>query len=170
MKASTLNSARLCLRAPRTEDCDALLHGYINQPVYCYHHSSHPLTLTQIHKYIQHSLQDDSSLLWLITLADGNIIGEVQLQFYKHNESAELWYSMDANYQNQGYMTEALSSVCDYALQKLNVRRLQAACIKENIASKRILQKCGFQYEGCLRAYLHLNDGYHDMELYSILP
>ena len=115
-------------------------------------------------------MQDESSLLWLITLTDDRIIGEVQLQFYKHNDSAELWYSMDANYQNQGYMTEALSVVCEYALRELNVRRLQAACIKENAASKRVLLKCGFQYEGCLRSYLRLSDGYHDMALYSILP
>jgi len=169
----TLNTARLCLRPPQKNDYIDLFHGYINQLGHCYHHNCNALTPPQLQKRMERILkqmEDGSALLWLITLPDGNIIGEVQLQFYSHNDSAEVWYSMDERYQNQGYMTEALSAVRDYALQELNIRRLQAACTNENTASRRVLQKCGFQYEGCLRAYLRLSDGYHDMELYSILP
>ncbi len=168
-----LHTARLCLRLPQTADCDTLLHGYINQPGHCYHQNSKALTLPQLRKHLDHILkqmEEGSSLFWFITLPDNSIIGEIQLQFYSHNDSAEVWYSMDERYQNQGYMTEALSAVRDYALQELKVRRLQAACISENLPSRRVLQKCGFQYEGCLRAYLRLCDGYHNMELYSILP
>lgn len=173
MKEVLLYSARLCLRPPQMADCEALFHGYINQPEHCYHHACPPCTLPQLKRRMAHRLEqmdDGSALLWLITLHDNTIIGEVQLRFYSHNNSAEVWYSIDANYCGKGYMTEALQAVRDCALQQLSVRRLQAGCIRENLPSKRVLQKCGFQYEGCLRAYLRLSDGYHDMELYSILP
>lgn len=173
MKDYSLRTARLYLRMPQLTDCGALFQGYINQPEHCYHQNSKPLSLPQLQKYVEEKrrqIEEGSSLLWLITLPDDTLIGEIQLRFYSHNHSAELWYSLDSNYQKQGYMTEALCAVRDYALQHLKIRRLQAACIRENLPSKAVLNKCGFQYEGCLRAYVLLCDGYHDMELYSILP
>ena len=66
-------------------------------------------------------------------------------------------------------MTEALKTVKDYCFNELSVNRLFGGCEINNIASKRVMEKCSFVYEGTLRNYLKLRDGYHDMHVYSII-
>ena len=66
-------------------------------------------------------------------------------------------------------MTEALNLVKDYCLNELKVNRFQGGCCVKNIASKRVMEKCGMQCEGILRKYIILDDGYHDMYMFSIV-
>ena len=41
-------------------------------------------------------------------------------------------------------------------------------CAVENTASKRVMEKCGMNFEGTLKKYLKLKDGYHDMHMFSL--
>ena len=66
-------------------------------------------------------------------------------------------------------MTEALNEVKRFCLEDLKVNRFQGGCAAENIASKRVMEKCKMQYEGTLRSFLKLEDGYHDMYMFSII-
>ena len=64
-------------------------------------------------------------------------------------------------------MTEALKEVKWFAFEVMNVNRFQGGCVVENIASKRVMEKCKMNLEGVLKAYIKLNDGYHDMYMFS---
>ena len=66
-------------------------------------------------------------------------------------------------------MTEALSVVRDYCLNNIKVNRFFGGCEINNIASKRVMEKCNLKHEGTLRNYLKLRDGYHDMFIYSFI-
>ena len=66
-------------------------------------------------------------------------------------------------------MTEALLLVKNFCLNEINVNRFQGGCCIENIASKKVMEKCGMIHEGILRNYIILEDGYHDMHMFSII-
>lgn len=57
--------------------------------------------------------------------------------------TVEIGYGMGADFQGRGYMTEAASTMCRWALNRKDVHRVVAETEKWNIASMRVLQKCG---------------------------
>jgi len=82
----------------------------------------------------------------------------------------EIGYRLfDIQNSGHGLMTEALM-LCTYLLfawKKIN--RLELKIFPENIGSKRVAQKCGFQYEGLLRGCDFHRGEHRSMESYSIL-
>ena len=57
--------------------------------------------------------------------------------------SVEIGYGIDTDFQNQGYMTEAVQVVLDWAFKHLECNSV-TACRVSNPASVKVLQKCGF--------------------------
>lgn len=66
-----------------------------------------------------------------------------------------------------GYMTEAVTAFVDHAFTKLDLGRLEAACLPENRASRRLLEKTGFREEGRAEAYLQIAGVWRDHVLFS---
>lgn len=55
-------------------------------------------------------------------------------------------------------MREALEAVVHYAFTELDLSRLEAGCLPENAASRGVLEKTGFKYEGVAQSYLQSTD------------
>ena len=66
-------------------------------------------------------------------------------------------------------MTEALRAVREHAFAALDLSRLEAACLSGNIASRRLLERCGFKYEGVAQAYLQIDGRWRNHVLYAAL-
>ena len=66
-------------------------------------------------------------------------------------------------------MAEALTALRDYAFNILDLSRLEAACLPENIASRKLLERCQFKYEGVAQAYLQINGRWRNHVLYACL-
>ena len=60
--------------------------------------------------------------------------------------SAELGYWGAEEYQGNGYATQACKMLIKHAFEDLNIQRIFASYKKENLASKRVLEKLGFEY------------------------
>ena len=84
-------------------------------------------------------------------------------------QSASLGYWIGAPHAHQGYMTEALSAVLDFAFDHLALHRVEAACLPDNEASQGLLLKIGFQDEGYARQYLRINGRWQDHRLFALL-
>jgi [ribosomal protein S5]-alanine N-acetyltransferase len=56
----------------------------------------------------------------------------------------EIGYGLGADYEHHGYMTEAVGEMCRWALLQNGVAGVTAETLRDNIASQRILQRCGF--------------------------
>lgn len=168
-----LQSERLILRKFKESDAKEIYEGYVNQEGFLYYAHKEKRTLEEeivSLKGIDEKYKRNDYYNWLITLKDNNkIIGAINLKVYDFNESLEFNYAIDDRYKGNGYMTEALKIVRDYCLNKLKVNRLFGGCEINNIGSQKVMKKCSFVYEGTLRNYLKLRDGYHDMHLYSII-
>jgi RimJ/RimL family protein N-acetyltransferase len=83
---------------------------------------------------------------WLIYPAKGDeCIGWVSLRLGDHGSStAELGYSLLSSARGSGYATEAVRLLCDEAFSATSLRRVEAACVTENEASRRLLVRLGF--------------------------
>jgi len=62
----------------------------------------------------------------------------------------ELFYGIDAAYWSHGYATEASRAVLDYAFNTIGLKRIVAVVNPDNIASVRVAQKLGMQFEKTL--------------------
>lgn len=169
----TIETERLVLRRFTLEDAKEIYEGYVNQEGFLYYANKEKRTLEEEINSLK-GIEDKYNNLeyynWLITIKDTkNIIGAIHLNVDNYNESVEFNYAIDERYQCKGYMTEALEAVKNYCLNEIKVNRIFGGCEINNIASKKVMEKCSFIYEGTLRSHLKLKDGYHDMCVYSIV-
>jgi ribosomal-protein-alanine N-acetyltransferase len=109
--------------------------------------------------------------LFLFRLKDGQIIGGLTLSNIRRHpaQAGTLGYWVGEPYAMQGYMTEALTALREHAFSALDLSRLEAACLPDNIASRRLLERCGFQFEGTAQAYLQIDGRWRDHVLYAAL-
>jgi ribosomal-protein-alanine N-acetyltransferase len=66
-------------------------------------------------------------------------------------------------------MREAIGAVVHHAFNKLELSRIEAACLPENAASRGLLEKSGFKYEGVAQSYLQINGRWRTHVLYAAL-
>ncbi len=82
---------------------------------------------------------------------------------------ASLGYWMGAPFAGRGVMSNAVRQVCGLAFGSLALRRIEAACLPENAASVRLLEKTGFRREGLAREYLAIDGVWRDHLLFAKL-
>ncbi len=99
----------------------------------------------------------------------GNLIGGISLTDVQRGiaQKGTLGYWIGQPYAGQGLMTEAASLLCDFALETLRLHRLEAGCLPKNEASKKLLQRLGFEQEGFAKAYLQINGKWEDHLLWG---
>src|SRR6185312_7116110 len=90
--------------------------------------------------------QIGSEAVFLITLHDETSIGACGV--VKSEPTPERGYWMGVHYWGKGYATEALHAVIDYAFDDLGYAAVKAGERVTNPASRRVLEKCGFQWTG----------------------
>ena len=82
---------------------------------------------------------------------------------------ATMGYWIGARFARHGFMTSAASLVLDFAFETLALHRVEAACLPHNDASRNLLEKLGFEYEGYARDYLRINGDWQDHLLFAML-
>ncbi len=169
-----IDSERLKLRRYSINDAKELFEGYVNQKEFLYYSHHEPVTLDEEVEELQAVEEKYTKCVdyynWAITLKDkGTIIGGIHLHINPANDSAVFNYAIDNRYINNGYMTEALKAVTNYAFNDMKLNRFEGACVQKNNASKRVMEKCGFIYEGTKRKCVKLCDGYHDMLVFGLV-
>ena len=92
------------------------------------------------------------------------IIGSVGLSHIVWGSflSCFLGYRLDEQLQGKGYMTQAVNAVVHYAFQTMKLHRIEANIMPRNVASRRVLEKCGFREEGIAEKYLKINGVWED--------
>ena len=66
-------------------------------------------------------------------------------------------------------MREAAVAVVHHAFTRLNLSRIEAACLPENKASRGLLEATGFKYEGVAQSYLQIDGRWRTHVLYAAL-
>jgi ribosomal-protein-alanine N-acetyltransferase len=84
-------------------------------------------------------------------------------------KSGEVWYKIHPTHWRQGYTTEALERILNFAFKDLQLHRVEAGCATANIASVRVLEKVGMTREGQTRKKLPIRGQWVDNYEYAIL-
>jgi ribosomal-protein-alanine N-acetyltransferase len=102
---------------------------------------------------------------------DGDLLGGITLSNVRLgvSRSGSLGYWIGERHARNGYMTEAVHCMLDYAFGPLHLHRVEAACLPTNEASRGLLLKCGFREEGLAREYLKINGRWSDHVTFGIL-
>lgn len=86
------------------------------------------------------------------------------------NGFAEIEYCIGQAFQGKGYATEAVKAVIAYGFERMGLHKVQVSRRPANVRSGRVIEKCGFVYEGTLRDYFRTGEGrYEDRMYYSLL-
>jgi len=64
---------------------------------------------------------------------------------------------------------EGLGALLHFGFEELGLNRMEARCMPVNVASERVVQKLGMQFEGVLREYLRVKGQFCDLKVYSLL-
>lgn len=109
--------------------------------------------------------------LFLIRRADAALMGAITLDNIRRGpaQSGTLGYWTGVPFARQGYMGEAITAMLHHAFSRLDLSRIEAACLPENQASRGLLEKCGFKYEGVAQSYLQIDGRWRSHVLYAAL-
>ena len=107
----------------------------------------------------------------IIEKSSGECIGQIAYFLVDaKNEFAEIEYCIGVPYQGKGYATEACREIIRYGFDRIGLHKVQICCRTTNLKSKRVIEKCGFTYEGTLRDYFKMNENdFEGRMYYSIL-
>ena len=107
----------------------------------------------------------------IFNIKDKSLLGGINVGNVRRgvSQSASLGYWIGKKYSRSGYMKEALDILVPSLFLDLQLNRLEAATLDNNLASKSLLKKIGFKKEGKLRKYLKINGEWQDHVLYSLL-
>jgi RimJ/RimL family protein N-acetyltransferase len=143
-----LETERLVLRAPRLGDAKAVA-ALANDRHIAENTARipHPYRLVDAKDWIAalNTNPDDAS--YAITLAGGTFIGVCSLEM-RDGPAPEIGYWLGQPHRGKGYATEALHALIDHAFGELEHEALHASARVTNPVSRRVLEKCGFQWTG----------------------
>jgi RimJ/RimL family protein N-acetyltransferase len=142
-----LETARLVLRAPRLGDVKAVA-ALANDRRIAENTARipHPYRAGDAEDFITAANRGNDTS-FLITLANGQMIGACGLsQLDRH--PPEIGYWLGVKHWGKGYATEAVRAVIDHAFTDNDCEAIQSAARVTNPASRRVLEKCGFQWTG----------------------
>lgn len=170
-----IETERLILRRFNVNDvCDMLkywisdhkIQSMYGEPTY----NTKEEVLELLNKYIQ-SYSNENYYRWAIILKDTNeCIGQIAFFLVDtNNHFSEIEYCIGSDFQSCGLATEATKAVINYGFEKINFHKIQICHKSINLPSRRVIEKCGFVYEGTLRDYFYMDGQYVDRLYYSIL-
>lgn len=169
-----IETDRLMIRRLKIEDAQDIF-DYASDPVVprylpWSHHNSVDDTVEFLNTVIA-GYKDGEIQPWGIELKEtGKIIGTCGFVWWNKEESkAELGYALSQIYWNRGIMTEAVKLIIDFGFELMHLNRIEGYFVIGNLASGKVMQKVGMQYEGHLRNYRKFKGEFKDVKMYSIL-
>lgn len=151
-----IHTARLRLRRPVAADAEAIFASFASDSeVTRYMAWPTHVSLADTHGFLsfaQDDWQQQPAGTYLVEL-NGGVIGSTGIHFGRPDTdtgSAETGYVFVRRVWGHGYAAEVLQAMVMLATQ-LDLRELTAGCHPENLASRRVLEKCGFAADSLLQ-------------------
>ncbi len=171
-KPETIETERMILRGFTPEDAGDL-YEYAKNPNVGPHGGWKPHENVEESLNIIKTLFLDKYHIWAMTVKKtGEVIGSVGYETdTKRPETGcmELGYAMSEDHWGKGLMTEAAKAVIRYGFETMGLPMISIYHNPSNSRSKRVVEKCGFCFEGTMRrAYRIYNGEIRDVACYSM--
>jgi len=123
-----------------------------------------------LEKLILKSKRNDCQFWFIQLKSNMKVIGTIGFfDLNTHRKSLEIGYGLSPNYWGNGYFSESLKFLIDFAFSDLKINRISAKTFANNKDSVAVLEKSGFKSEGILRDFYYQGNDWHDCNLLSIL-
>lgn len=171
-----LKTDRLLLRNYRADDF-AATHAFATDPEVVRYMEWGPNDETETHNFIRTTLDQQAAeprthftlAILLREHEPSELIGNCSLRIDPGSRQAELGYTYDRRHWGHGYATEAAAAILHFGFRWLDLHRIYAKCVAENLPSARIMEKLGMRREGHFRAYRQVHGTWRDFLYYAIL-
>jgi RimJ/RimL family protein N-acetyltransferase len=167
-----IRTDRLILRPFRPGDEDDLVTAADDRAVWLHLRDRfpHPYAREDAERWIAHARAATPPADLAVTL-DGRVIGGVGLERGSdvNRLDAEVGYWLGRSHWGRGYGTEAVTAFVDFVFATFPFERLHAWVFAPNLASRRVLEKCGFRLEGVARRSVLKDQRLLDSCLYARL-
>ena len=167
-----LQSPLLQLRAPELSDLDFMFHIENDTRLWNVSACKVPYSRYLLQQYIEtnkHDIYTDKQLRLMVQLREnGQLVGAIDLfDFSPANHRAEVGIVIEQEYRRKGYAHEALTLLCHYAEQILDLHQLYAYIYESNTPAQQLFASCGFKQTATLPEWSFFNKKYHSVHLYQ---
>jgi len=153
------------LRAMEPEDLDLLYRIENDSQLWGVGATNVPYSRYLLHEYISNATGDiytDRQVRLMIENEEGQVVGIADvMNFDPRHLRAELGIVIERAYRRQGYATDAIRQILDYARKVLHLHQLYAFVGCDNHASMELFSKVGFTREAELKDWLYGGKDYH---------
>jgi ribosomal-protein-alanine N-acetyltransferase len=141
------------------------------EPTWSHDHLTRRNFTARVHWAARTYTQGMGLPLFLVRKADNQLLGAITLDNIRRGpaQAGTVGYWMGQPFARHGYMREAITTLVRHAFTEMDLSRIEAACLPENAASRAVLEKAGFKYEGVAQSYLQINGRWRNHVLYSNL-
>jgi [ribosomal protein S5]-alanine N-acetyltransferase len=167
-----LETERFWLRQATQKDAEAILAVFSDPNVTRFHNLD---TFTHLDEAIgvierrTSGFETRRGIRWEIARKPDNYpIGSCGLTWDREANAAEVGYELASQFWRKGIMSEALRAILNYGFEIRGVKFVIARIMLENVASRRLLEKLGFQSQGVLKEHGFWKGRHHDLERFVL--
>lgn len=168
-----LHTAQLSLSCPTNADADAIYHACQDAEIQERIPVPVPYTrdsAAQFIEYCRDGWVSGDHLAWaMFPLASHELVGMISLDPI-HNGQGRIGFWLAPDARRQGFLSESVHAVADFAFESLGLVRLEWNAIAGNLRSARAAQRNGFHFEGVRRNGTRDRSGWANEWLGSLLP
>lgn len=170
MAQTFLKNDRVYLRAVEPEDLDTMYEMENDPSMWDISSFTVPYSRYVLKQYIESSQNDmyaDKQLrLMIVRREDNRTLGTIDItDFVPLHSRGAVGIAVHKNYRRQGYASDALGLLCEYAFKFLFVHQLYAHIAVDNEPSVRLFSSCGFTQCGLLKDWIVTAEGHKDVWL-----
>lgn len=169
----TLQTPRLILRKLEITDAEDIF-AYARDPQVSIYtswvtHQSIDDTYEYLNNFVFDLYHSGKGMDWgIVEKESGKLIGTCGLYTESIHQRGTLGYALARAYWGKGFMTEVAKTAIAFGFHVMQLQRVQAICNVENVASARVLEKAGMQFEGILHNYIFDKERPWDVKMYAI--
>ena len=178
-KKVQLETERMTLRPPAHADFRAWAalrqdsRDFLTQwePTWAREHLTRKAFTNRVY-WAQRSIANQTAVpLFLVRRSDDMLLGAITLDNIRRGpaQAGTTGYWIGQPFARQGFMKEAIDAVVHYAFRTLDLSRIEAGCLPENTPSRRLLEQCGYKYDGVAQSYLQIDGRWRNHVLYANL-
>ena len=178
-RSVSILTARLSLRLPEHRDfrewaklrheSKAFLSPW--EPIWAPDHLSRASFTNRVY-WSQRAVKNGNAVpLFVFHKEAGQLVGAITLDNIRRGPSqvGTIGYWVGQQYARPGFMSEAIIAMVAHAFGALDLSRVESACLPDNLASRGVLEKAGFKYEGVAQSYIQINGRWRNHVLYANL-
>ena len=168
-----LETPQLLLRALRPDDLDDL-YAYASDPEIdrftpWRHYQSRAEAAADLADYLQEYEHDGMGAWGIEYRKEQRLIGIASFSSpHPHHRRLELGLTIARSHWGRNLAAEAGRELVTFALQRMQMVRVEAVCLPDHLASARVLEKIGMRYEGLLHNYQVWRGRPRDLRMFAI--